>query len=232
MSLCKWVGAWSRGWAEEPGSTEEDCGGLSNWHNPGQLRVREAPPQASEPEDSVDYGGSSGLRLRTWRRTRPAPSTASSAPASSRGSGSDAHAHQPPAGRLRTCARAAPTPFCSRPLAPWVPPREPLVRLRARLVLGPSAPFPPPSNQIGRGARSPGNALAAAFTVQALSPRLREAFVMLRVTWWPGSSFCFKCSRRPLRGREDCIVPGSLPVSLAEFSLTHSSLAAPAPSLQ
>lgn len=111
---------------------------MSGWHSLGQLRAPEASPQASEPEDSVGNGGSSGLRLRTWRRTRPAPSAASSAPASSRGSGADAHAHsrprprppgthppvsrtalpsqQPPASRLRTRARATPP----RPApAPW-----------------------------------------------------------------------------------------------------------------
>lgn len=179
---------------------------MSDWHSPGQLRVREALPQALEPEDSVGDDGSSGLWLRTWRRTRPAPSAASSAPASSRGSGSDAQAHprplprppgtrppvsrtalpsqQPPAGCLRTCARAAPL----RPApAPWPPgylrgnPWPACARALSRRG-GPPAPFPPPSNQIGRGERSPGNALAAGLRVQALAPRLSEAFVQLRVT--------------------------------------------------
>lgn len=129
-----------------------------------------------EPEDTVCDGG---LWLRTWRRTRPAPSTASSAPASSYGSRSNAHAHpgplprppstrppvsrtarpsqQPQAGRLPTCARAplpsfrpAPAP---RPLGATA--RAPGWPARAPPP-GLPPPLPLPSNQVGRRARSLG----------------------------------------------------------------------------
>lgn len=88
-------GAWSAGTA--PGG----CG---------------APPQAVEQGDSFD--GGSGLWLRTWRPTRPAPSaTASSAPASSRGSDSDAHAHRrplrcPPVSRTAQSSQQPPAAAC------------------------------------------------------------------------------------------------------------------------
>lgn len=134
----------------------------------------EAPPQAVEAEVPVD--GGVGLWLRTWRRTRPAPSVASSAPASSRGSGSDAHAHpgaSPAPTRFSNCPALPGAPClppadvrtrdspkaCSRPYAPWVPPRPLCARAFSR---GLPASFSRSSNQILRGARSPGNTEAAA----------------------------------------------------------------------
>lgn len=138
-------------------------------------------------KDSVD--GGAGLWLRTWRPPRPAPSAASTAPASSRGSGSDAHAHahpgplrrppvsraaqpsqQPPAAASRRAHARRPHP---RPAPAPSPPRS----LRgkpwpvcARASPGSPRPFPPPANQMGRGAPSPGKTAEAARRVPSSSP--------------------------------------------------------------
>ncbi|CAK7297655.1 hypothetical protein VULLAG_LOCUS6289 [Vulpes lagopus] len=122
--------------------------------------------------------------MRTWRRTRPAPSaasSASSAPASSRASAPTrtrapgpsrahpAHAHpllgppRPPSGPPPAASERA---HARRPRGLLPPPalREPPRAPRARLRApgpgpgpGPPAPFPPPSNQLGRGAPSRGS---------------------------------------------------------------------------
>ncbi|XP_072698772.1 uncharacterized protein [Canis lupus baileyi] len=124
--------------------------------------------------------------MRTWRRTRPAPSAASSAPASSRASAPTrtrapgpsrahpAHAHPrlgpprppsgPPPAASERALRGRPGPACARAWA-WA-----------------ARPFPAPSNPLGRGAPSRGNAPAAALRPPASAPRIREALVPPRVT--------------------------------------------------
>ncbi|XP_059043521.1 uncharacterized protein LOC131839844 [Mustela lutreola] len=194
------------GLAEGAGCTGERCGSLSDWHSPGQLRVREALPQALEPEDSVGDDGSSGLWLRTSRLLPRLRLRRAGAPQAPPAPTRAAHAHPflelpcPPSSPLPAASERA---HARRPCG-LLPPLGPLgtsagtpgppARAPCPGGGGPPAPFPPPSNQIGRGERSPGNALAGGLRVQALAPRLSEAFVQLRVTIFcqfkkPGCAF-------------------------------------------